>query len=186
MAKKRYIFLAVLAVGAVGVLVWLALRGPAEPVYKGKRLSVWLEGYDYYRTNWVTDQLGKREADEAIHDIGTNALPLLLSMLQTRDSDLKLKLVKLAKKQHLIRVNFVTARERAFQAAQAFQILGASGSNAVAALNEIFDRDISPSSQDSAAVALGSIGPAASNAVPSLLRGLSKTNYSVLPKETLI
>jgi len=102
-------------------------------------------------------------------------------MLQARDSDLKIKLIRLAKKQHLIRVNYVSARSENSKRAKPFGHWESAGVMLSPALIEIFDRDISADSQDSTACALAYIGPAASNAVPSLLRGMSRTNYSVLP-----
>jgi hypothetical protein len=46
MRKRVHIVLAVLLVALAGVIAWLGLR-QREPVYQGKRLSVWLQGYEF-------------------------------------------------------------------------------------------------------------------------------------------
>src|SRR3954452_17069213 len=92
MKTKRFrIVLVVLFVVIVGGVGWLVLR-PHEPVYQGKRLSLWIEGY------WHAKH--PEEINEAIRQMGTNTLPYLLRIMRTRDdSPLKLKLVELAAKQ---------------------------------------------------------------------------------------
>ena len=65
-----------------------------EPVYRGKPLSVWLQRYiqgGSYIGFWP-----EPEADEAIRQIGTNAIPTLLLMLREHDSKLKLALLRLS------------------------------------------------------------------------------------------
>ena len=61
-----------------------------EPVYQGKSLSFWLQGYiqgGSYIGVWP-----EPEVDEAVRQIGTNAIPALLHMLRAHDSKLKLAL----------------------------------------------------------------------------------------------
>ena len=71
-----------------------------EPTYQGKTVSQWLEAYhpgigSPDETKW---------ASEAVRAIGKDAIPSLLRLLQARDSDFRLALVKLAQKQHFIKV----------------------------------------------------------------------------------
>jgi len=85
MGKKRRILWAVLLVAVVAAVVWLSMPSP-EPVYQGKRLSYWLAGYDSGNYN-VAHPKGpspptQEQANEAIRQIGTNAFPALLRMLQ--------------------------------------------------------------------------------------------------------
>jgi len=59
------------------LIALLGLRRPAvEPVYNGKSLHVWLHEYYYGRNS---------AARHALQHIGTNAIPILLSMLQEKD-----------------------------------------------------------------------------------------------------
>jgi hypothetical protein len=55
-----------------------------EPRYKGRRLSRWLA---LYSDSLATESLGKRqEAEHAVRQIGTNAIPNLLKWLQFESS----------------------------------------------------------------------------------------------------
>ena len=107
MSKRYRILTAILLGGALGGFTWFVL-GPQEPVYESKPLSVWLEGYD--DGVWGSPQ--RKKADEAVRHLGTNALPTLLRLLQAEDSVLKIRLIRLAQKQHLIKVRYVPADAR--------------------------------------------------------------------------
>jgi hypothetical protein len=118
--KRRIFLITLLALALMGGLVWLALP-PREPVYQGKTLSEWLE-----------PGLNAPGTEEAIRHIGTNGIPTLLRMLRAHDSKLKLQLVELAQKQHLVKSHFIPASDRNYEAAGAFDVLGPAVSNAVA------------------------------------------------------
>ena len=77
MRKRVYIALAVLLVMLAGVIAWQVLR-LREPVYQGKRLSVWL--VQYGTNHWSAGRNGEldKQAEAAIRHIGTNAIPTLL------------------------------------------------------------------------------------------------------------
>lgn len=176
---KHRIALVALLLIVLGAAVWLELDWPREPVYQGKPLTYWLRILTLPAANissgyglWRPDP----QAVEAIRHIGTNAIPTLLHMTRAHDSALKRKLIALAQKQHLIRIRFTAAGERHLQARVAFRELGSTASNAVPALIEIYEANYSVSSQEAAAYVLGSIGLAARQAVPSLVRILADTN----------
>jgi hypothetical protein len=80
------------AIVSLAGLGWVCLRGPdvADPVYKGKPLSYWLQGY----STGIRPGTGpsSSEATEAVFEAGTNGLPLLVHMLGARDSKLKMRL----------------------------------------------------------------------------------------------
>jgi len=178
MGKKFRIVLAIFFVACLGVLIWQAQR-QQEPVYHGKPLSFWLEGYDIGNYNH-THPKGPSpptydEANDAIRQIGTNAIPNLLRMLQQPDSKLKTTIIGLLEKQHLIKSPFGYA-SRNFKAYHSFVVLGSRASNAVPRLIEIFDRDHSAFCQQAVPAILGHIGPAASQATPTLLWGMTHTN----------
>src|SRR5579863_7150233 len=125
---------ALLFVILAGGLVWLLARSvPPDPVYGGKRLSVWLQTYDPSSPH----ARGSREwseTDEAVRHIGTNAVPRLLDWLRQSDSSLKLKLVAWARKQPFIKIHFVPAATRNREASLAFVALGNNARNAVPGL----------------------------------------------------
>jgi HEAT repeat protein len=170
MRKRFRILLVVLLVAVLGGLAWQVLR-PREPVYEGKTLSAWLADSHHMAE--------AQEAREAVHKMGTNTFPTLLRMLRKRDSDLKLRLVRFARKQHFITIRFISASKPNEEAVAAFRILGAEGKGAVPGLIEIYDQHLSPKSQMETANALAWIGPAAQSAVPSLLRETNNTNNQV-------
>jgi len=97
--KRVQIALAILLVAVIGVSEWQVLR-VREPVYQGKPLSGWLEGYDSPK-----NQQSWRQTDEAIRQIGPKAIPTLLQMLRVSESaPWKQKLLALAYKQHFIKI----------------------------------------------------------------------------------
>jgi len=97
-------------------------------------------------------------------------------MLSAHDSGLKLKLVALAQKQYLIKINFDDAEHRNWKAMRGFCLLGTTASNAVPALVKIYNARISDSSQLRTAGSFLNLGPAAAMAIPSLLRTIANTN----------
>ena len=97
--QKRFrVIAAILFIAGSGVVAWLVLRTPQEPIYKGKPLSRWLAEYENTGGNWPRDPL---PADEAMRHFGTNAFPMIRQLLHARDSALKLKSAKLLYHLHL-------------------------------------------------------------------------------------
>jgi HEAT repeat protein len=87
--------------------------------------------------------------------------------------------MELAKRQHIIKIEYTTAQEVNYRAACAFRVLGAEAQSAVPALIEIANRKISIASQYRAIESLGSIGPSAKQAVPSLLGWATNAEFEV-------
>src|SRR5882724_972276 len=83
MRKTVGTLIALCLLGMVGLVIWRH-RAPPEPVYRGKPLDVWLEGY--FPGNSRPDGSVERSVDFAVRQIGTNALPNLLELLRTGDS----------------------------------------------------------------------------------------------------
>ncbi len=181
MGKKFRIALAILVVAFLGAVFWQAQR-PQEPVYHGKPLSYWLEVYDFGSYGFAHPNgpapPTRYEANDAIRQIGTNAVPFLLQMLQQRDSKFKLTIIRLLQKQHFINIPLAPI-DRNSKAYDGFVFLGSGASNAVPRLIEIFDRDHSAFCQQAVPAILGNIGPPAAQAVPTLLRGITHTNETV-------
>jgi hypothetical protein len=170
--------LAVIAPGIflLGALAWKVFR-THEPIYEGRKLSSWLETYDW--KPYPPNDLDVRKADAAVRHLGTNAILTLLKMLRTTDPRWKLQLYGLVQKQRFIKIAYISAPFRHNEATRAFNCLGARAESAVLPLVEIYDAGISPSSQTATAYSLGSIGPTAKLAIPSLLRGATNANPDV-------
>ena len=139
MSRRLRIAVALLEVGLVAGLLWQAIR-QREPLYQGKPLAFWLRGFE------LDDQPGKlsfSDAVEAVRQTGTNALPILLSMLRARDSDLKQRLIRLGRNQPFIAIHYVTADSRRWVARQGFIALGSLAKYAIPQLVEINRDDVS-------------------------------------------
>lgn len=180
MRKQVQIALAILFVALVSVIVWQMLQpGQREPVYHGKLLSSWVKDYALAFRLPPNAALNMLNVDEAVRQAGTNAIPTLLRMLRAKDSALKVKLMALAQRQHIINIEYTSAEKWNWAAPFAFGVLGARAQSAVPTLIEIANRNISPASQCSAIMALGYIGPSAKEAVPSLLRWATNADAEV-------
>ncbi|MDB6067879.1 MAG: repeat protein [Pedosphaera sp.] len=169
MGKHRRIWLAASALTLMCGIGWLLLNSlESEPVYQGKQLGAWLETYLVPRPK---HEQAWQQADGAVRQIGTNAIPTLLTMLRHSDSaPWKRRFLDLAYKQHLIKFNHTIAWRQNWCAANAFGALGADASVAVPALIKLYENPVSSPSQRYTAMALRNIGPAAKLAIPSLLR----------------
>jgi hypothetical protein len=161
--------LAIAFVALVSVVVWLVAQPRAlEPVYQGKRLSVWLK-----------NESGKGESGETVRQIGTNAILTLLRLLRTKDSALKVKLMDLAQRQHVIKIEYTPADNWHYRAAYAFGVLGTNAQTAVPALIKIADENISPVSRLCAIESLGYVGSPTKETIASLMRWTTNADNSV-------
>ena len=178
MRKRAEIALAVLLLGVIGVIGWQALRvQDIEPVVAGRPLTQWVE-------NYVNGAPGKstEEADRALREAGTNAIPVLLRMLREKESPFRRQMMGLLRMQKVVQVHYTPVERRNQAAYFAFLRLGGSGTGAelaVPQLMEIYQERISPFARQCAAMSLGAYGPAARSAIPVLLRGLADTNVLV-------
>lgn len=174
-SRSIALFVIILLIG----LVWFFACQPRhEPIYMGKSLTSWLQTYAPSSPHGR----GSREwnqADEAIHHIGTNAIPILLEMIDQRDSELKLRLMDLLRKQHLVKVHFVPAAELNAEATKAFIALGSVAKGAVPDLLKMLNGNISTESLAAIEDTLGWIGPDARPAIPVLLQGATNSNSKV-------
>jgi len=169
----------VLAFLLVVVLGWFfASRATYQPVYEGKTLAHWLRTYAPsskarpYSAEW-------EKAAKAVRQTGTNCIPVLLRMLRAKDSRLKLGLISLARKQHLIKVDFVPAEEVNIEASRAFIVLADRAKDAVPPLMKMYDENVSTESQRAILDALTWIGPPASPAIPMLLGATTNSDAKI-------
>jgi RNA polymerase sigma factor (sigma-70 family) len=121
-----------------------------EVQYQGRPLSYWLAGYDMQPNGPAWKQ-----ADQAVQAVGTNAIPVLLRMYAESDSGV----ARAGDRQTAVeRVSAVSAGA------------GYAAVPASAALRHHLE----------ASFAFQALGPAASNAVPELVR-IFQRNYATLP-----
>jgi HEAT repeat protein len=147
------------------LFVLAILWPPAAPHYQGKSLNQWLGLY--YSS--ITSGTPAPQAKQAIRQIGTNALPTLIRMIQAQDSFFKSKLMDLASKQHFLKLNLTPASTLRFQATMSYQILGAAAKAQVPELTIILTNDNTAQVRQCAATALGFIGEEAKPAAAALL-----------------
>lgn len=202
MSKRRRILLVLLPV--ILLTVAICLLNPREPAYQGVRLSAWLKQLAHPQ-----DWQHREAAEEAIWQIGTNAVSHLLEVLSKSDAPFKVRSVNwLEKKTHWDLKKFLIS-ERQFAAAEAFRVLGPrvrpwlpelegiatnknqnSGAIALWTLGmtrceeaiPILTRALTNSPASSTAVAVfsaGELGHYGRSAVPALIWSLDDTNASV-------
>jgi hypothetical protein len=178
--RRLSLFSSVLLAGLLGLMIWRA-SVPREPVYEGRTLSSWLNHHvassaarpPYNSPGW-------RQADKALRAIGTDAVPTLLEMISAKDPPPLLRKAKLfAARYPWTGINYRYASELNEEAEYAFEVLGTNAASAVLGLIEIYEQNISPSSQRCAAQALGNIGRGAEPALPVLIRQFTHTNDDV-------
>jgi hypothetical protein len=176
MRKRVQIALAVVLVALVAAIAWQAMR-LREPVYQGKPLSVWLRQYRFTHVEGDGGELGK-QTETAIRQIGTNAIPIYLGIITTRESALKLKLKALVPKRWLARFPMRSVYDFRFLGAYGLMALGAEAKPAVPVLIALLN-DSNPDVRETAVFTLRSLGPVASDALPSVIKCVHDPSYSV-------
>jgi HEAT repeat protein len=175
-------WLCLLGVSAVvlvsGLACFLASRGSRQPVYEGKTLALWLRTYSPSSQSQRNSPEWKK-ADDAVRQLGTNCIPVLLRMLRARDSQLKRRLISLVREQRLIKIDFVAAEEVNVEASRAFIVLANTAKDAVPALMKMYNENISTESRRAVADAIAWIGPPARPAIPMLLGAATNSDWRV-------
>jgi hypothetical protein len=162
--KNRLLLSALLAV-ALTALVWLNLhRSERDPLFQGRQLSDWLTDFDHWdgantNTPFVM----------AVRALGTNAIPMLVTMSLWRDSSLKERIgIEFEKHPKLMHYRYTMAARRWQRAGQALSVIGEAARTAVPYyLRALSKGDIL--TRRCALNALGSIGPQAEDSLPTLL-----------------
>jgi HEAT repeat protein len=163
MGKKRSILLAVLFVALLGGLFWMLSR-PREPVYREKPLTAWLN--DLYSWNEDTNQ----PALVAIREMGTNAIPALLRIIQSGDRPFQALILKLNRMQSLVHF---PVREPWRQRHAAARALYAMGTNAKPAFSTLTNLLFHTNTALLCAVPLAGMG---SEGLPPLIAALTNQN----------
>jgi hypothetical protein len=149
----------------VGAVAWLVLnRGESEPVFRGRRLSNWLEDFDHWNG---TDT--NAPVVVTIRALGTNAIPTLVRMSLWRDSGPKEMLsIEFEKHPKLMRYRYTIAPQRWSRAGQALSVMGEPARAAVPYYVQALTNGDAVTRRI-ALNALGSIGPPAEESIPTLL-----------------
>ena len=191
MRKRVGIALAVVLVALGGVVCFQILcPQEREPVYQGRALRFWLRdyaGWDIGPKAWAA---AKVRAEDAVRQIGTNAIPNLLKMVSKTESPRMGKVTDFWDR-HIANLKILPARVRHpawyknqprylnMEGEIGFKILGADAHEAVPELMSIYQGTLSMdsvaamNSQIAVSRSLISIGPAA---VPPLLKWAASTN----------
>jgi hypothetical protein len=141
MKRGRLIAAIALVFAVVSAIAYFWGSGE-EPVYQGKRLSSWIDEYD-----WAPKR--RNEAERAIRQIGTNALPTLVSWIKYEEPVWRTELINrleavgssawvnrmtlglLTRKARIHRMAMSLAGRHAREAGTGFQVLGTAAHSAV-------------------------------------------------------
>jgi hypothetical protein len=176
MRKRVHIVLAIGLAMVAGAIAWQVLR-QREPVYQGRQLGFWLRQWATTHLDGDGGDVG-HQAETAIRQIGTNAIPLYLEMLTTKESTLKLKLLTMVPNRWAGRLPRNGVYEYRLLGAYGFMALGVESRSTVPALMALL-KDVDPDVRATAAFTLQRLGPVASNALPSLIACLEDPSYTV-------
>ena len=162
----------------VALGLFCASRTTRRPLYEDKTLVLWLRTYAPSSKAQRNSPEWKK-GDDAVRQRGTNCIPVLLRMLRAKDSHLKLSLIGLARKQHLIKIDFIPAEEVNVEASRAFIVLADAAKDAVPALMRMYNENVSTESQRAILDALAWIGPSARPAIPLLLGAATNSDARI-------
>jgi hypothetical protein len=184
MPKRVQIALAGLIMTILGVFAWQVLH-EREPVYQGKRLSVWLEQYGTNHWSGGRGDEVDTATESAIRQIGTNAIPIYLEMMASKESSLTIKLLSSIPSRWFGWAHLPSSGDyrhkvemRRRLGAYAFIALDRDAKPAVPALIALLN-DKHPDVRYVAVFALRSLGPVASDALPSLIKCLDDPEFTV-------
>ena len=138
MRNKRRKLIAVVLLALAALVACVLVLPDREPTWQGRTLGAWLRDFDADKPEI------RASAVDAIRQIGTNALPLIIQRLQHPDSRapskilaLKLKLLELLTKQSLVKIQFRPGASPRHQALAAIDALGPAAANALPALEKL-------------------------------------------------
>ncbi|HXT40758.1 MAG TPA: hypothetical protein VN887_12165 [Candidatus Angelobacter sp.] len=187
--RKWRIGFCVVMVGALTLWLMVYPHRSKEPSYQGRTLTEWLSDCSVYPPPVLGESPRVFNShfpatEHAVKEIGTNAIPTLLEMLQAGDSttDLKAKLNVLLNRQSIIHFRFRSGSDYRRLAVFGFEILNKDAAPAVPALIGLLNNQHTIARYH-VIQALENIGPAAKGAVPALLLRVNdeevSTRYAV-------
>jgi HEAT repeat protein len=164
--KWRTGLVVILALSTIGVLLYVSRTN--EPSFQGRALSQWLEDIENAR-----DDQAAEPANNAVRQIGTNAIPYLLEMMRAEDSQLKETFNTLVARAHIYRFRIPDASGKHACAFVGFCALGPQAGSAIPELTVLVNN---PKLARFAAAALIYISP---DGVKAATSGLENTNALV-------
>jgi HEAT repeat protein len=172
MGKKRGFLLAVLFVALAGGLVWVLSR-PAEPAYQGKPLRAWLNDLH----GWGGDT--NNPAFIAFREMGTNAIPALLKIIESNDPPFQRMILKLNRRQSLVHFPRRQTWPQRRAASFALYAMGPNAKPAFSTLTNLlfYTNNLPPGAEP--AIPLAGMG---SEGLPPLIAAL--TNQNALIRES--
>ncbi|EEF57544.1 HEAT repeat domain-containing protein [Pedosphaera parvula] len=139
MRKRSHIARCIL-VGIISFfVVYLGLR-TKEPSFQGRNLSAWLSDYGNLSapvSNSDKRRVLKNNADNAVYNMGTNAIPMLMQRLQASDSSFRYRLATSLNRLSFIKNKFTTTADERWHAGLALQALGSKAKPAIPELTRL-------------------------------------------------
>jgi HEAT repeat protein len=159
---------------------------PRQPSYNGKPLSYWLSRYE----NRILGKAAlnpseQQEADKAVREIGTNAIPYLLKLAGRKDSALKKRMLSIYKRQRWLKLSIHDAQFYRIEATCGFAALREKAKLAVPGLIRLL-KDDDHQIREIVASDLGMIGPEAEEAIPALFPLLDEQNRGTPTLEAMM
>jgi HEAT repeat protein len=162
--SRRRISVAVLLVAITFAVAWF-LSGPS---YQGRPLHAWLKDLDDQHPGPKNDA-----ANEAVRHIGHNAVPEIISLLESRDSSLGQRFLKWLSDHHVVKSAYTPVLENHRRAMQACYVIGPEAKPAIPALIALLNDGYA---RGAVGAALRRIGP---ESVVPLIASLTNSNFMV-------
>ena len=168
MAKKRATLLAIILIGSVATLIWVT-RSPNEPTYQNRPLHSWLKDLEM----WDANTNDKATARLAFQEMGTNAIPILVKIIESGGPPIQRAILKVNRRQSLVKLPFGRPWNQTMAATWALYAMGTNAKPALPALTNLLlhTNQLIPS-----AIVLAGIG---SDAIPILLAALTNQDWRV-------
>src|SRR5438309_2037586 len=126
---RRSVLISVFVMLAAG-FIFYAFH-PTQPSFHGRNLGEWLTDLENARDDQEAEPVAR-----AVRHIGTNAIPVLLRMIDQEDSALKKKFLMLAQSQRFLKIRFTDATGQHVRAMLGFAALGPAAKSAVPNLEQ--------------------------------------------------
>jgi HEAT repeat protein len=175
MQKHKKLLIAVLCLGALAAIIGF-FSHDQEPHYQGHPLSYWVLRDDVYH-----EASGeRRQAEQAIRQTGTNALPLLMKWIQHERPAWRSKAIELARRLPTWAIaNWIENSRSETLANNSSDALAALGEQATPILPELLRLLANNPTMSSTALRINSVLPAiGTNALPALISAIEDPAFS--------